>query len=159
LTGGQEYCPYLSTSPATFLAAAIVIEARLGDPGGRELDLWLHRAELEILPVDAEQADMARTQSVGLAALGAQSISAAGTTRAAAIFSVIGVTFGVLLAFVAILAWNHLTRRRGPVTQKPRLLAAETTIPAVVWIVTLVGGRLTLAFGSLLGVPSLAMQL
>jgi uncharacterized protein with PIN domain len=53
LTGGQEYCPYLSTSPATFLEAAIVIEARLGDPGSREFDLWLHRAEVEMLPVDA----------------------------------------------------------------------------------------------------------
>jgi hypothetical protein len=40
-----------------------------------------------------------------------------------------------------------------------RLLAAETTIPAVVWIVTLVGGGLTIAFGSFLGAPSLAMHL
>ncbi|HKN10428.1 MAG TPA: hypothetical protein VJ376_13225, partial [Pseudomonadota bacterium] len=40
-----------------------------------------------------------------------------------------------------------------------RLLAAETTIPAVVWIVTLVGGGLTIAFGSFLGVPSLGMHL
>jgi hypothetical protein len=38
-------------------------------------------------------------------------------------------------------------------------LAAETTLPAVVWIVTLVGGGLTIAFGSLLGVPSLGMHL
>ena len=47
-------------SAATFLEASIVIEARLGDPGGREFDLWLHRAEVEILPADAEQVDMAR---------------------------------------------------------------------------------------------------
>ena len=40
-----------------------------------------------------------------------------------------------------------------------RLLAAETTIPAVVWIVTIVGGALTIAFGSFLGVPSLGMHL
>lgn len=52
--------PVRLMSAATFLEATIVIEARLGDPGGREFDLWLHRAEVEILPVDAEQADMAR---------------------------------------------------------------------------------------------------
>ncbi len=43
--------------------------------------------------------------------------------------------------------------------RQERLLAAETTIPAVVWIVTLVGGGLTIAFGSFLGVPSLGMHL
>jgi ribonuclease VapC len=52
--------PVRLMSAATFLEATIVIEARLGDPGGREFDLWLHRAEVEIFPVDAEQADMAR---------------------------------------------------------------------------------------------------
>ena len=51
--------PIRLMSAATFLEATIVIEARLGDPGGREFDLWLHRAEVEIRPVDAEQADMA----------------------------------------------------------------------------------------------------
>lgn len=40
-----------------------------------------------------------------------------------------------------------------------RLLAAETTVPTVVWIVTLFGGGLTIAFGSFLGVPSLGMHL
>lgn len=43
--------------------------------------------------------------------------------------------------------------------RQERLLAAETTIPAVVWIVLLVGGGLTIAFGSFLGVPSLGMHL
>ena len=52
--------PVRLMSAATLLEATIVIEARLGDPGGREFDLWLHRAEVEIFPVDAEQADMAR---------------------------------------------------------------------------------------------------
>jgi hypothetical protein len=168
---------------------------------------------------------------------------------AAAIFSVVGVTFAVLLAFVAMLAWDGFNRAKaaayaeaaavldvynagigltGPQTSqmrdavigyletvvrvewpaqaegqvvdrgkafleklntlaigvKPsdiavgnlhaqllqslarlsdakqqRLLAAETTIPAVVWIVTIVGGALTIAFGSFLGVPSLGMHL
>ena len=43
--------------------------------------------------------------------------------------------------------------------RQQRLLAAETSIPAVVWVVTLFGGGLTIAFGSLMGVPSLAMHL
>ena len=33
---------------------------RLGTRGGIELDLWLHKVEVEIVPVDAEQADQAR---------------------------------------------------------------------------------------------------
>lgn len=52
--------PVRLMSAATFLEAAIVVEARLGDAGGREFDLWLHRADIEILGVDAEQADLAR---------------------------------------------------------------------------------------------------
>jgi Protein of unknown function (DUF4239) len=43
--------------------------------------------------------------------------------------------------------------------RQQRLLAAETTIPTVVWIVTIVGGALTSAFSSFLGVPSLGMHL
>jgi ribonuclease VapC len=52
--------PVRLISAAMLLGAAIVVEARLGDAGGREFDLWLHRAEIEILAVDAEQADLAR---------------------------------------------------------------------------------------------------
>jgi Protein of unknown function (DUF4239) len=198
---------------------------------------------------------------VGVAALGAVVLGlAAGSLLSvefrrthndatAAIFSVIGVTFAVLLAFVAMLAWDrfnkakaasyaeaayvldvynvsvgfddpraalmrdnivgyleavvrvewpaqaegrtvergtaHLEKlNRAAVGLKPsaladgnlhalllqsltrlwdarqeRLPAAETTIPAVVWIVTLVGGGVTIAFGSFLGVPSLGMHL
>jgi ribonuclease VapC len=47
-------------SAATLLEASIVIESRLGDAGGREFDLWLVRAAIETVPVDAQQADMAR---------------------------------------------------------------------------------------------------
>ena len=43
--------------------------------------------------------------------------------------------------------------------RQERLVAADTTVPAVVWIVTLMGGALTVAFASLLGVPSLGMHL
>ena len=198
---------------------------------------------------------------VGLAALGAMVIELAAhqflsvelrrghNDVAAAIFSVIGVTFAVLLAFVAMLAWDGFNKAKAAsyaeasgvldvynasvgfadpemssmrddiigyletvvrvewpaqaegrivdrgvayleklnriaIGLKPsgvadgnlqamllrslarlrdarqqRLLAAETTIPAVVWIVTLVGGGLTIAFGSFLGSPSLGMHL
>ncbi|MCV7175411.1 type II toxin-antitoxin system VapC family toxin, partial [Mycolicibacterium sphagni] len=39
---------------------AIVIEARYGEAGGRELDLWLHRASVDLVPVTADQAEVAR---------------------------------------------------------------------------------------------------
>jgi ribonuclease VapC len=38
----------------------MVIETRLGEAGGSELDLWLHKAGVDIVAVDAEQADLAR---------------------------------------------------------------------------------------------------
>lgn len=47
-------------SVASYLETAIVIETRFGEPGGRELDLWLHRAEVDLVSVDANQADAAR---------------------------------------------------------------------------------------------------
>ncbi|MEY9626300.1 type II toxin-antitoxin system VapC family toxin [Sinorhizobium fredii] len=47
-------------SAATVLELAIVIEARLGEAGAAELDLWLHKAGVEIVAVDAEQIAVAR---------------------------------------------------------------------------------------------------
>lgn len=47
-------------STASYLETAIVIEARFGEPGGRELDLWLHRAAVDLVAVDADQAGTAR---------------------------------------------------------------------------------------------------
>jgi len=47
-------------SAATFLEASLVIESRQGPAAGRELDLLLHRAQVSIVPVDAEQAEIAR---------------------------------------------------------------------------------------------------
>lgn len=47
-------------STASFLETAIVIETRFGEPGGRELDLWLHRAAVDLVGVDVDQADAAR---------------------------------------------------------------------------------------------------
>jgi hypothetical protein len=43
--------------------------------------------------------------------------------------------------------------------RQERLLAAQTTIPGIVWFVLVVGGALTIAFGSFLGAPSARMQL
>lgn len=47
-------------SAATVLEAAMVIETRLGEAGGGELDLWLHKVGVEIVAVDADQADLVR---------------------------------------------------------------------------------------------------
>jgi ribonuclease VapC len=37
-----------------------VIEARKGEPGGRELDALIHKAEVVMVPVDAEHVSEAR---------------------------------------------------------------------------------------------------
>jgi len=47
-------------SAATLVEASLVIEARRGEAAGRELDLFLHRAQVSIVPVDEEQAELAR---------------------------------------------------------------------------------------------------
>jgi ribonuclease VapC len=46
-------------SAATLLETSIVIEARFGEAGGRELDLLLHKAQIEIEPFDQEQTEIA----------------------------------------------------------------------------------------------------
>ena len=43
--------------------------------------------------------------------------------------------------------------------RQERLLAAQSTIPDIIWFVVILGGALTVAFGSFLGAPSLRMQL
>jgi ribonuclease VapC len=47
-------------SAATFLEAALAVESRRGEAAGRELDLFLHRAQITVVPVDSEQAEVAR---------------------------------------------------------------------------------------------------
>ena len=42
------------------LEASIVIEAKKGEAGGRELDLLLHRARIETVGMDPEQGEIAR---------------------------------------------------------------------------------------------------
>ena len=53
--------PIRLMSTASYLETAIVVEARFGEPGGRELDLWLHRARVDLVAVDADQAEVARS--------------------------------------------------------------------------------------------------
>lgn len=52
--------PVRLISAATVLEAAMVLETRFGEPGGAELDLWLARAGVDIIAVEAEHADQAR---------------------------------------------------------------------------------------------------
>ena len=47
-------------SAATLLESSFVIEGRSGEAGGRELDLLVHRASFEIVPVDGDQVEIAR---------------------------------------------------------------------------------------------------
>jgi ribonuclease VapC len=47
-------------SAASLLEASIVIETRFGEAGGRELDLLLYRADVQIVPVDRDQVEIAR---------------------------------------------------------------------------------------------------
>jgi ribonuclease VapC len=44
----------------SMLEASIVIEAKKGEAGGRELDLLLHRARIETIGMDPEQGEIAR---------------------------------------------------------------------------------------------------
>lgn len=55
-----EADPRRLVSAVSFVETALVIETRLGEAGGRELDLFLHRADIEVMPVDLDQAEIAR---------------------------------------------------------------------------------------------------
>jgi ribonuclease VapC len=55
-----EADPVRLMSAASLLESAMVIEARYGEPGGRELDLWIHRASVELVAVNVEQIEVAR---------------------------------------------------------------------------------------------------
>jgi ribonuclease VapC len=52
--------PIRLLSPVAALEASIVIEARKGPAGGRDLDLLLHRSQAEVVPFSAEQLEIAR---------------------------------------------------------------------------------------------------
>ena len=55
-----ESCSPRLLSGANLLEASIVIESRKGEAGGRELDLLIYRAAIEIVAVDQDQAEIAR---------------------------------------------------------------------------------------------------
>jgi ribonuclease VapC len=52
--------PVRLMSVASCLESAIVVEARLGPAGGRELDLLVHKAAIELVAVTTEQVEVAR---------------------------------------------------------------------------------------------------
>jgi ribonuclease VapC len=53
--------PQRLISAFTALESGIVIEAKKGESGGRELDLLIHQAKIEIVSVTAEQFEIARS--------------------------------------------------------------------------------------------------
>ena len=54
--------PKKLASAFSVLEAGIVIEAKKGEAGGRELDILIHRTEIEIVSMNAEQAEIARNE-------------------------------------------------------------------------------------------------
>jgi ribonuclease VapC len=52
--------PKRIVSAFSALETSIVIESKKGDPGGRELDLLLHKARIEIVPINEEHFELAR---------------------------------------------------------------------------------------------------
>jgi len=47
-------------SAASLLEVSIIVESRFGEAGGRELDLLLHRAPIDVAAVSVEQVEIAR---------------------------------------------------------------------------------------------------
>lgn len=56
-----EQAPHRIISAVSVLEASMVIEGRRGDDAGSDLDLFLQRASVEIVPFEAEQLALART--------------------------------------------------------------------------------------------------
>jgi ribonuclease VapC len=62
----QQFLQQITQAEKPFISAVnafetgIVLEARRGEAAGREFDLFLGRANLEIVPADAEQVEIAR---------------------------------------------------------------------------------------------------
>ena len=55
-----EAAESIGISAATFVETSIVVEARFGSDGLRDLDLFLNLAKIELVDVDFEQAHAAR---------------------------------------------------------------------------------------------------
>ncbi len=60
LEAAIESDPVRIISAATLLETSVVVEARFGEAGGRELDLLIHKAAIETVPVTADQVEIAR---------------------------------------------------------------------------------------------------
>ncbi len=52
--------PVRLMSAATLVEVTMVIEGRFGEAGGTELDLWLQKANVDVVAVTADYADQAR---------------------------------------------------------------------------------------------------
>ena len=52
--------PKRLVSVFSVLETSVVIEAKKGEPGGRELDLLLHRAQIQPVALNEEQMELAR---------------------------------------------------------------------------------------------------
>ena len=50
-----------AVSVASFVEASMIIESRYGPEGIRDLDLFISKAGIELIPVDVEQGHIART--------------------------------------------------------------------------------------------------
>jgi len=49
-----------SLSAVSFVECSMILESRFGADGVRALDLFISKAQISLVPVDAEQADLAR---------------------------------------------------------------------------------------------------
>ena len=49
-----------SLSTASFVECSMILESRYGPDGVRDLDLFIAKAQVSLVPVDEEQADLAR---------------------------------------------------------------------------------------------------
>jgi ribonuclease VapC len=56
-----ESADWIRMSVASFIESSIVIESRYGAEGLHDLDRFISRASIEVVPVDGEQGQLART--------------------------------------------------------------------------------------------------
>lgn len=61
LIAALEAAPLKRLSTASLVEAAIVMQARYGDHGEQEVDLFVQRLRVDVVPVSAEHADLARS--------------------------------------------------------------------------------------------------
>jgi len=61
LVAALEDAPIKRMSAATLVETGIILQARYGDHGERELDLFVQRAHVEVVPVTEEHAEYARS--------------------------------------------------------------------------------------------------